>query len=168
MGDKRAPSKIVMSHMRELSINILRRTLDGTHGSLVPFETKHDRQIANMVWTDIVREFAFALSGSWETREEFLDAVKPHKKSSVCIGCGNTFEEQRSDQRYCGKLCRGRVNAKRTYQRRTGKNTQDGTVLPQDDRGFQCPECDGKNLNEDMTVCFDCQAEDYTEEKSDE
>ena len=38
----------------------------------------------------------------------------------------------------------------------------------QDGRDFQCPECDGKNLNEDLTVCFDCQAEDYTEEKSDE
>ena len=46
------------------------------------------------------------------------------------------------------------------------KDAQDGTVLPQD--GRECPECDGKNLNEDMTVCFDCQTEDYTEEKSDE
>ena len=27
-----------------------------------------------------------------------------------------------------------------------------------------CPECDGVNLNEDRTVCWDCQAEDYTDE----
>jgi uncharacterized paraquat-inducible protein A len=28
-----------------------------------------------------------------------------------------------------------------------------------------CPECEGTNLNEDQTGCFDCQAEDYTEER---
>ena len=27
----------------------------------------------------------------------------------------------------------------------------------------ECPECEGTNLNEDKTVCFDCQAADYLE-----
>ncbi len=29
-------------------------------------------------------------------------------------------------------------------------------VLPEG----ECPECEGTNLNEDGTVCFDCQASD--------
>jgi hypothetical protein len=31
-----------------------------------------------------------------------------------------------------------------------------------------CPECEGENLTPTGHICFDCQAEDYTEEKSDE
>ena len=27
-----------------------------------------------------------------------------------------------------------------------------------------CPECEGVNLNEDKTICYDCQAADYQEE----
>ena len=26
-----------------------------------------------------------------------------------------------------------------------------------------CPECEGSNLNEDHTVCWDCMASDYAE-----
>jgi len=26
-----------------------------------------------------------------------------------------------------------------------------------------CPECEGSNLNEDHTVCWDCMASDYVE-----
>jgi len=25
----------------------------------------------------------------------------------------------------------------------------------------ECPECEGINLNEDKTICYDCQAADY-------
>jgi hypothetical protein len=28
----------------------------------------------------------------------------------------------------------------------------------------ECPECEGTNLNEDKTICYDCQAADYQEE----
>jgi len=30
------------------------------------------------------------------------------------------------------------------------------------DTGY-CPQCEGTNLNEDRTKCFDCDAQDYTE-----
>jgi hypothetical protein len=66
--------------LRNISVAILRRTLDGTHGSIVPFETQHDRRVAYMVWTDIAKEFAFALSDSQVTRDEFLEAVITQKK----------------------------------------------------------------------------------------
>ena len=29
------------------------------------------------------------------------------------------------------------------------------------DEEATCPECEGDNLTEDKTQCFDCQAEDY-------
>jgi len=29
----------------------------------------------------------------------------------------------------------------------------------------ECPECEGTNLNEAQTICYDCQAADYQEQE---
>lgn len=35
------------------------------------------------------------------------------------------------------------------------------TGLPKKENNKICPECEGSNLNEDATKCFDCQRKDY-------
>lgn len=50
----------------------------------------------------------------------------------------------------------------------TGKNMVADIVMAGYDAGVKesktCPECEGTNLNEEGTICFDCQTTDYLQE----
>ena len=43
---------------------------------------------------------------------------------------------------------------------------RDGLVQLMMKANHRCPECQGTNLNEDRTLCWDCSANDYRSEVS--
>jgi hypothetical protein len=42
-----------------------------------------------------------------------------------------------------------------------GRNSYEDYAMRLADTEVVCPECEGINLNEDLTICYDCSAGDF-------